>query len=238
MNLGATGAGAHNNIYRGKNLGTSVTDAQYAAIADGTFTDLYIGDYWTISDVTYLIGGFDYWLQCGDTAFTKHHIVAVPLNSMYTYAMNSSNTTSGAYVGSNMYKNGLTSAKTTINAAFSGHVGTHREYFTNAISGDTPSAGNWYDSTVDLMNGPMVYGSYIFMNAINGTTWPYRYTISKSQLPLFRYRPDLIMDPSRRSYWLRDVCSSTDFTDVYGNGRANTAGASAVIGVRPAFAIV
>ena len=35
-------AGAHNAIYRGKYLGTSVTAAQYAAIAAGTFDDLYI----------------------------------------------------------------------------------------------------------------------------------------------------------------------------------------------------
>lgn len=38
-------AGAHNAIYRGKNLGTSVTSAQWAAIANDTFIDLYIGDY-------------------------------------------------------------------------------------------------------------------------------------------------------------------------------------------------
>jgi len=38
-------AGAHNSIYRGISLGTSVTTAQWNAIAAGTFEDMYIGDY-------------------------------------------------------------------------------------------------------------------------------------------------------------------------------------------------
>lgn len=46
-------AGAHNAIYRGKSLGSTVTTAQYAAIKAGTFDDLYIGDYWTIGGVNY-----------------------------------------------------------------------------------------------------------------------------------------------------------------------------------------
>ena len=36
-------AGFHNSIFRGKYLGSSVTAAQYAEIAAGTFKDLYIG---------------------------------------------------------------------------------------------------------------------------------------------------------------------------------------------------
>ena len=52
-------AGAHNAIYRGKNLGTSVTTAQYNAIKAGTFDDLYIGDYWVINGKTWRIAAFD-----------------------------------------------------------------------------------------------------------------------------------------------------------------------------------
>src|SRR5699024_9521029 len=70
-----SGAGAHNSVYRGKNLGASVTAEQYAAIAAGTFDDLYIGDYWTIGGVTYRIAAFDYYLHTGDTPCTDHHAV-------------------------------------------------------------------------------------------------------------------------------------------------------------------
>ena len=65
-------AGAHNSIYRGKNLGTTVTEEQWEAISSGSFTDLYIGDYWVIGGVNWRIAAFDYYLNCGDTSFTKH----------------------------------------------------------------------------------------------------------------------------------------------------------------------
>lgn len=37
----------HNMIYRGRNLGATLTDAQHTALSGGNFTDLYLGDYWT-----------------------------------------------------------------------------------------------------------------------------------------------------------------------------------------------
>lgn len=53
-------AQTHNQIFRGKNLGTSVTKAQALSIKNGTFDDLYIGDYWTTPDGDKLvIAGFD-----------------------------------------------------------------------------------------------------------------------------------------------------------------------------------
>ena len=55
------GAGAHNATFRGKNLGTSVTSEQWAAIKAGTFKDLYLGDYWSIGGMDYIIAAFDYW---------------------------------------------------------------------------------------------------------------------------------------------------------------------------------
>ena len=42
-------ASAHNAFYRGKNLGQAITAAQIAAIRNGTFADLYPGDYWEIT---------------------------------------------------------------------------------------------------------------------------------------------------------------------------------------------
>ena len=40
----------HRQLSRWKNLGSSITTAQKASIADGSFRDLWIGDYWTIED--------------------------------------------------------------------------------------------------------------------------------------------------------------------------------------------
>lgn len=230
-------AGAHNCIYRGKNLGTSVTAAQYAAIKAGTFDDMYIGDYWTIGGVNYRIAAFDYYYNTGDTACTTHHVTLVPDDSMYTHRMNDTNTTTGAYVGSKMYTEGLNAAKRTINTAFgAAHVLNHRQYLQNAVTNSYASSSNWYNSTVELMTEQNVYGGKVFGNCRNGTAAPSNYTIDKSQYPLFAFRPDMISNRVR--FWLRDVGSATDFAYVLASSIASSCYASYAGCVRPAFSII
>ena len=228
-------AGAHNAIYRGKNLGTSVTTAQYNAITAGTFDDLYIGDYWVINGVTWRIAAFDYYLHCGDSNLTTHHAVIVPDTCLYNHVMNDTNTTDGGYVGSKMYKKGLEQAKTTIKAAFSGHVLSHRIYLTNAVANGKPSAGAWCDSEVDLMCEEMVYGTGIFRPTSDGSTVPANYRVEKSQLPLFTHEPSRICN--RNYWWLRDVVTAARFARVNIDGFAAYYYASYSFGVRPAFCI-
>lgn len=232
-NVLADGAAAHNCIYRGKNLGTSVTAEQYAAISSGKFTDLYIGDYWVIKGVTYRIAAFDYYYNCGDTNFTKHHAVIVPDTSLYKAQMNTSNVTTGGYTGSAMYKSNLAQAKTTIKAAFgSAHVLTKRELLTNAVNGNTPSGWAWFDSDVELMNEVQAYGS-VAWGAHDGNG--YNVASGDGQFPLFMF--DRTKLHNREDYWLRDVASATYFSIVTGNGLANNGNASGSRGVRPAFCI-
>lgn len=232
-NVLADGAAAHNCIYRGKNLGTSVTAEQYAAISSGKFTDLYIGDYWVIKGVTYRIAAFDYYYNCGDTNFTKHHVVIVPDTSLYKAQMNTSNVTTGGYTGSAMYKSNLAQAKTTIKAAFgSAHVLTKRELLTNAVNGNTPSGWAWFDSDVELMNEVQVYGS-VAWGAHDGNG--YNVASGDGQFPLFMF--DRTKLHNREDYWLRDVASAANFSSVTNGGYANGYNASYSLGVRPAFCI-
>lgn len=238
-------AGAHNAIYRGKSLGSTVTTAQYAAIKAGTFDDLYIGDYWTIGGVNYRIAAFDYYLNSGDTNCTTHHVVIVPDTCLYNAQMHNTssgswesgaaNTTAGGYVGSDMYKSNLEQAKTTIKSAFSGHVLKHRIYLTNAVANGRASGGAWCDSEVDLMCEQMVYGSGIFSPVSDGSNVPVNYRVEKSQLPLFQHEPSRICN--RNSWWLRDVITASTFAGVSDAGYANYRGASDSYGVRPAFCI-
>lgn len=229
-------AGSHNGIYRGKSLGSSVTQAQWNAISAGTFDDLFIGDYWTIGGVNWRIAAFDYYYNTGDTAFTKHHAVIVPDTALYNAQMNDTNTTSGGYAGSKMYTEGLEQAKSTINTAFGAeHVLSHRIYITNAVTNGYPSACAWADSTVDLMCEQMVYGGPIFMPMSNGSVTPYNYRVEKSQLPLFRHDHSKISN--RSSLWLRDVVSDAVFASVINRGAAHYNNASDSLGVRPAFCI-
>lgn len=230
-------AGSHNGIFRGKNLGTSVTQGQWTAIQNGTFDDLYIGDYWVIGGVTWRIAAFDYYLNCGDTSFTSHHVVIVPDTSLYTHNMNDTNTTTGAYIGSKMHIEGLDQAKTQIQSAFeSSHVLTHRLLLTNATSNGYALSGVWVDSTVDLMCENMVYGSLIFSPVSNGTNISYNQRVEKGQLPLFALAPQYIHNRNA-SYWLRDVISSVSFARVTNSGAADYHYASLALGVRPAFCI-
>lgn len=234
-------AATHNMVYRGKALGTSVTSEQWAAIKAGTFKDLYLGDYWSIGGMDYIIAAFDYWYKCGDTACNTHHAVVIPRSQLYTYKFNPTNTTEGGYVGSDLYKNGLTQAKTTFNTAFgSAHILNHREFLVNAVTNGKPTGSDWYDSTVDLMNENMVYGGRQFSPMPDGTD-PWNtcrnYTINKSQLPLFRLAPwmSFVRD---QWCWLQDVVSAASFALCGGYGGADCNGASAANGVWPAVGLI
>ena len=223
-------------LFRGKNLGTALTAVQKAAIKDGSFKGMFLGDYWSIGGRIWRIVDMDYWYNCGDTAFTSHHLVIMPDEALYNAQMNTTNVTTGGYVGSAMYKSNLANAKTIVNAAFQGSVLTHREYLCNAVANGRPSGGAWFDSSIELPNEPMMYGHPHFSPTSDGSTVPSIYTISKTQLALFMVCPRFIVN---RSYnqWLRDVVSSAGFANVFVYGNADYASASYSYGVRPVFPV-
>lgn len=223
-------------LFRGKNLGTALTAVQKAAIKDGSFKGMFLGDYWSIGGRIWRIVDMDYWYNCGDTAFTSHHLVIMPDEALYNAQMNTTNVTTGGYVGSAMYKSNLANAKTIVNAAFQGSVLTHREYLCNAVANGRPSGGAWFDSSIELPNEPMMYGHPHFSPTSDGSTVPSIYTISKTQLALFMVCPRFIVN---RSYnqWLRDVVSSANFADVDSSGLTNCSCASNSYGVRPVFPV-
>ena len=234
-------AGYHNSIYRGKSLGTSITTAQWNAISAGTFNDMYIGDYWTLSttiggttsNVKYVIAGFDYWWNCGDSypqSSNKHHIVLVPESSLYNAKMNDSNITTGGYVGSKMYTDYLANARTGISTLFGNHLYSVRRLFTNTVN----TAGqaidwSWYTSSVDLMNETMVYGYPVW------TTSGFEVGVDRTILPLFALNPTSASISA--GWWLRGVATSSYFAGVSYGGFATCNNASNSFGVRPAFAI-
>ena len=223
-------------LFRGKNLGTALTAVQKAAIKDGSFKGMFLGDYWSIGGRIWRIVDMDYWYNCGDTAFTSHHLVIMPDEALYNAQMNTTNVTTGGYVGSAMYKSNLANAKTIVNAAFQGSVLTHREYLCNAVANGRPSGGAWFDSSIELPNEPMMYGHPHFSPTSDGSTVPSIYTISKTQLALFMVCPRFIVN---RSYnqWLGDVVSSANFAFVHTDGNTACTDASASIGVRPVFPV-
>lgn len=232
----APNAGAHNAIYRGKSLGSTVTAAQYNAIKAGTFDDLYIGDYWTINGVNWRIAAFDYWLNCGDTACTDHHVVIVPDSCLYNAPMNATNTTASGYLGSKMNQSSLAKANDIIKNAFDkSHIMSRRTYLTTQVTNGIVSRGDWFNDSVTIMCEQMVYGSGIFSPVSNGSNAPADYHVEKSQLPLFQHEPSRICN--RDTWWLRDVITASGFAYVPAAGEANYDNASNSRGVRPYFCI-
>lgn len=226
-------AGAHNAIYRGKNLGSAVTAAQWAAIDAGTFEDLFIGDYWTIGGVNWRIAAFDYYLA---SDMPDHHVVIVPDAALYTAVMNDTSTTTGGYAGSKMRTTNLAQAKTTINNAFgSDHILTYSTGLVNAVSSGMPSGISTYECTVELMTERQVYGSPIFGGCPWGSsTVPTLNTKDRTQFPLFALNPYLA---SLSWYWLRDIVSDASFAGSNGATAGYAAAGYAAGGVRPYFCI-
>ena len=226
----------HRNIWRGKFLGNAVTAAQKAAIANGTFDDIFIGDYWTISGIDLVVADMDYFYRTGDLDITKHHLVIVPRSAWYTHVMNDANSTEGGYANSKMRTSGLDEAKAKFTAAFGDMIITHRELFTNAVTNGKLSGGTWMDATVELMNEIMVYGTTVFTPGCDGATVPYLYTLNKIQLAAFQLNPAFITVRGQW-YWLRDVVSSANFAAVSSGGYAGYRGAANALYVRP-YAII
>lgn len=245
----------HNAIFRGDDLfakGYTIDDI-CAMISDGSFSDIYIGDYFTLSGtienvpcfveqtddegmktmvestqtVTYntnfRIAGLDTYLNTGDTAFTRHHAVIVPDGVIGTNRMNSTNITTGGYAGSFMQTSVIPVYDTHFNEKLNNHLLEYRDLL--SISTTTFS---WYSIKTRLLSEPEVYGTRVF-----GTN--YDVGTAYRKFPLFELAPKYICN--RNAYWLRAVFSSANFAYVHGNGYASYNSASVVYGVRPRFVI-
>ena len=250
-------AHAHNAIFRGKNLTGVYSEAEISAkVQANDWSDLFIGDY-IEKEITTTYGGtekvrlrfahFDYFLNGGDTATTKHHIVMVPEDCFVTTAqMNATNTTEGGYVASAMHTTVLPTYATALNAVLGGHILKHRRLLSNTVtttgaSGAATSltgyASNWAFTDVNLclMSEPMLYGGRICSSSF------YDVGDANVQLALFRHAPDMkIADlgcdsGSRYTFWLSAVASSTSFAICHHIGNATSTGASGLLGVRPYF---
>ena len=226
------------NTFRGKNLGGYVTDEQYARIADGTFKGFFIGDYWLINDIYWRIADINYWLRTGSEICTTPHLVMVPDTCLYSSVINDDLTASPlAYIESAMRMVYLTQAYTIFISAFGeAHVLSHKNRFVNGFSNNRPSASAWYDSVVELMNEPMVYGQYIFSPMGNGTIISDHYEVDKTQLALFAINPGYICNFT--SWWLRDYSIVNRYACVAANGYSDTNRVNNESGVRPVLGLI
>ncbi len=90
------GKALHRNTYRGKDITRYYTDGSlYTRISNGSFEDIYVGDYIIANDVTWIIADLDNYLYTGDTQLTKHHATIIPAIPLMDAKMNDTDTTEG-----------------------------------------------------------------------------------------------------------------------------------------------
>lgn len=212
----------HRNIFRGQYLGESITAEQLATIRDGSFKDLYIGDYWERDGTIYRIADINYWKNVGcpeSEKLQKPHILIVPDTILRSGQMNANNSTSGGYKSSTMKTVRLNQIANSLPDAFKNILISHRIF----------SDGTWITASIDLMNEVMVHGTYICTDNSN------KQTSDTQQLSLFRLCPEL--KSIGQNYWLRNVAGSQTYTLISQYGDASSDMATSTYGIRPVFAI-
>lgn len=227
------GASLANSLVVEQDLGTTFTAEQSQDIRSGKFEKVRTGGYWTIHGRKYWAAHADYRLHCGQKEVTQHHMLVIPDVPLCSGKMNDTDTTNGGYHGSKMKTSGLAEALRIIEADFGAeHILPYSTVLSNAVSGGVTSGWAWYDDEkIDLMNEHMVYGSHAWGG---GTQNGYDMGIDKTQLALFRVRPDLTICRTG-FYWLRDIGGSAYFCTANEGGNPNTSDASKAGGIRPAF---
>ena len=272
-------AAFHNSIVRGKDITSYYTDGTLWSRIAGTngfrpYEDLYLGDYFKMSRAIsayeqtqqyqttgsqyVTIAGFDCMRKNGDSdSMNFNHITCVPgqfRSGTFHFGrsrMNPSNTTTGGYVGSEMYTatigevatSGSTATTATINqqlyAEFGSHLKTSRELLSKAINasgynkfGTNNGCSNdwgWYSCQAVLMSEVEVYGATVWSSSGFDTG------TACMQLPLFAKDKACINNRSAY-YWLKDVAAASFFCLMRDNGIADYNGAGlADRYVRPRF---
>ena len=212
----------HRNIFRGQYLGESITEEQMIAIREGSFQNLFVGDYWEINGVKYRIADINYWRNVGypeSEKVQKPHILIVPDTILGSGQMNANNSTAGGYKSSTMKTVRLNQIANSLSDAFKNILISHRMF----------SDGSWVSTSVDLMNEVMVHGTYICADGNN------KQTSDAQQLSLFRLCPEL--KSIGQNYWLRNVSGSQTYTLMSQYGDASTDAATSTYGIRPVFAV-
>ena len=237
--------------------------------------DIYVGDYIKMSRAIsayertgqyqetgsdyVTIAGIDTLMGNGDTAVDYHHLVMVPgkgfggTQHFGRSRMNSSNSTTGGYVGSEMHtttigavaSSGSTAANATINqqlyAEFGSHLKTTKELLSNSMNasgynkfGTNSGCSNnwaWTSCQAVLMSEVECYGAAICSSSLYDTG------NAAAQLPLFVHSKEARNNRSAY-YWLKDVASATYFClcGNYGYAHSSYAGGASLY-VRPRFVI-
>lgn len=234
-------ASFHNSIYRGKDITSYLNDGTlFTRISSGTFDDLYIGDYFTMSIAVegytiqcnkYVLCGFDTYMNSGKTSIlTKHHAVVMPASILFTATMNDTNTTEGGYYNSKMHQTIMPLIDAGIKTVIGDHLLTYEDILTDQTDSNGKSS-HWdhYSIKSRLCSEIDVCGSMIWGNGFDSG-------MANKQLPIFKLKPEFYYGEILHWMWLVSVYNATDFVGCSMNLGWNNATYSNG-GVRPRFLI-
>lgn len=239
----------HNNIFRGQNLG-ALAPTHITNIQNGTFRDMFIGDYFSINGSNYVIAGINYKRGHGDNISLGNHLLLMPdrlsklddgtvlrPNGKDTHYMSDTDTTAGGFANTKLYKTYMPSIQRKLEADFGSHLLNFRQVVSTHVDADgAPDQGEWRDAKVGIPDEPMVYGTTLNGNNKNNA-W-YNVGDDTMQLPLFRLNPEESNSHRDAGFWLRDIHSASGFAFAGGLGDAYWRGASYPwLGVRAFFLI-
>ena len=259
------GAEAHNAMWGGRDITAAFNNGTVSAnIKNGTFRDIFPGDYITkqvtiprvLADdgvtvlfdggtytVNWVIADCDYWINKGNTAMTAHHVAIVPQAPIFNHRMNATNTTADGYAGSEMYRNIIPAcARGIVHAFGSDHILEFRDGITNGVDISHVSSGipQW-TGTPDWWGAwALAWCNLMSEKMVYGApicaAGAMDNTMATRQMSAFRLSQRLI-NYNRQAWWLRDVVSSVRFASSDADGSANATSASSSLGVRP-FALL
>lgn len=205
----------HRNTYRGKNLGSEVTEEQIAHIHDGSFKDLYVGDYWEIDGDTYYIADINYYYKrnnSNDETYNNNHLLIVMGdNADHHSQFNTTRTTSTGYLGSYIRTTYLSTIKTKVVSDFQNiDILKFSEFLTNGYSANNEVIGIWQSNlNFELMGLDMIYGIPSLLKNYNYYQNP--------QIAIYRLNPSLV--PVKSSLpTIGNISPSVATRDIAGQG--------------------
>ena len=224
-----TNVGVHNSLYRGASLGSSVTP-YLQAIKNGSFSGLYLGDYWTYAGVTWRIVAFNYFINIGEPPFRQNHIVVVPDNSLFKEAWSTTIPDQRSYVDSTLNQSTMTQASRMAESLFnrSNMVGVWTRVATGYDGNGAVKDWRWYNPHINIMDEAMLWGTSIFDDSLSRG-------IHHNQFPAFRLNPALVN--IEEEYWLRERASAQTAVYMKSTGQFSHAPLNYSFGVRPYLAI-